>query len=363
MYLKELEIRGFQIHKYISCAFTKGLNVIVGSTDKGKSSILRALLWVIKNRPTGDSIRNWYIKEEEPVMVSVCDDNNNKVVKVRENKKSWYELNNEKFEALKTEVPIEVEDFFNISDFNIQTQHDPYCLINDSPGARAEKLNKLVGLNVIDITFKNLNSRISNVKILITEKERKIDEHQKEIESFDYLVDVESLLTELAKEVSSFSSKETECQTIKEVLLNLSEIEAECSSLNLTINWDEFVCDLLSEITNFQRKEKDLITLKNLISVINDYDKNIESETDWLTIEERKNELLQLIKKYETEESMVLTVQILIKTILMSEKDETKEREGLISKQMEFKSLLKKNKVCPFCTQILSDKIIEKVSG
>ena len=58
--IKKLHIRNFQSHKDSRLIFSDGVNVIVGNSDSGKSAILRALNWVITNRPSGDSyISNW----------------------------------------------------------------------------------------------------------------------------------------------------------------------------------------------------------------------------------------------------------------------------------------------------------------
>lgn len=154
-----IHIKGIQSHLDTMIKFTPGLNVITGSTDVGKSTVMRAFLWTIKNKPSGDSLRNWYLDEDDEIS-SEIGINGQEVVKVRKNNSNFYLFGEHKFEALKTNVPSEIEEVFNLSDFNIQTQHNPYCLINDSPGERARKLNELVGLDVIDKLFKNLNSKI-----------------------------------------------------------------------------------------------------------------------------------------------------------------------------------------------------------
>ena len=61
--IKSIKIKGFQGHEDSVLNLSKGLNVILGDTDTGKSSILRAINWVVTNRPSGDGFVNKLCKE------------------------------------------------------------------------------------------------------------------------------------------------------------------------------------------------------------------------------------------------------------------------------------------------------------
>jgi DNA repair exonuclease SbcCD ATPase subunit len=69
--IKRIEIKNFQAHKNTEIDFDPGVNVISGASDAGKSSIFRALLWVITNRPSGDSIKNWDCKKDDTTEVRI----------------------------------------------------------------------------------------------------------------------------------------------------------------------------------------------------------------------------------------------------------------------------------------------------
>lgn len=53
--LHKLVIQNFQTHKDLGVTLGPHVTTIVGTTDAGKSSVLRALGWVALNRPTGDA--------------------------------------------------------------------------------------------------------------------------------------------------------------------------------------------------------------------------------------------------------------------------------------------------------------------
>jgi len=56
--IQQLSIANFQSHKDTTLAFDPGLNVIVGPTDCGKTAVIRALRWLIWNRPMGEAFRS-----------------------------------------------------------------------------------------------------------------------------------------------------------------------------------------------------------------------------------------------------------------------------------------------------------------
>lgn len=51
--IKSIELKNIQSHENTRLDFDKGINVIVGSSNNGKSAILRGLYWARYNRPLG----------------------------------------------------------------------------------------------------------------------------------------------------------------------------------------------------------------------------------------------------------------------------------------------------------------------
>ena len=56
--IQKLNIQNFQSHKDTKLEFHPGVNVIIGQSDSGKTAIIRALRWLIWNRPGGDDFRS-----------------------------------------------------------------------------------------------------------------------------------------------------------------------------------------------------------------------------------------------------------------------------------------------------------------
>ncbi len=58
--IKSVRMQNFESHEDTEIEFTEGMNLIVGQSNSGKSSILRALRMVVDNEWTKDMVRNGY---------------------------------------------------------------------------------------------------------------------------------------------------------------------------------------------------------------------------------------------------------------------------------------------------------------
>ena len=157
--IQKIEIQNFQSHKHTVIDFDKGVNVITGESDNGKSAILRAIRWVIENYPQGiDKINSrWNEDFKEPMVVTIFTDKG-RIDRIRSKTRNgyniWYngkepvELN-----AIGKTVPSDVIEFFGLTDVNFQWQLDPPYLLSKTPGEASKYLNQIVHLDSIDITL------------------------------------------------------------------------------------------------------------------------------------------------------------------------------------------------------------------
>ena len=161
--IRKVAIQNFQIHKQTELEFKEGMNVIAGSSDNGKSSIIRAIRWVLMNRPTGFAFHTHGAKDDTAVAM-VFGDYECVTRQKGEKNSGGYHHRGKTYAALRTDVPPEIQEVLNLSDINIQSQHDPYFLLQDSPGEVAKKLNMIAGLGVIGETIKKANAVVRERK-------------------------------------------------------------------------------------------------------------------------------------------------------------------------------------------------------
>ena len=172
--LQTIQIHNFQSHENSQLDLSPGINTLVGDSDCGKSAVMRAILWAITNSPQGDAyVSDWTKtpkgkKMSESATYVAIDTNPQKdrgkfsVVRKRSPEFNGYEVfdgsDNTQFEALRTDVPREVSQCFNIGPVNIQRQMDPPFLIASTPGEAARFINQLVNLTDIDEAQTEINS-------------------------------------------------------------------------------------------------------------------------------------------------------------------------------------------------------------
>ena len=154
--ITKIEIKNFQSHKNTVLDFDKGVNVICGESDNGKSAVIRAIRWVVENYPQGiDKINsNWNENLKEPLSVKLYTDKGC-VERIRDKTRNGYNICKTgeqivKLDAIGKGVPKEVTEFLNVSDVNFQFQMDPPYLLSKTPGQASEYLNEIVHLDSID---------------------------------------------------------------------------------------------------------------------------------------------------------------------------------------------------------------------
>ena len=108
--IKDLSLENFQSHKKSSLEFSEGVNVIIGSSDSGKSSIIRSLQWVLFNRPSGDSFRSWW-----GGITNVVVDGVSRIKGGSKGLENCYEIGLNRFQAMGQGVPEDVTTVLNLS--------------------------------------------------------------------------------------------------------------------------------------------------------------------------------------------------------------------------------------------------------
>ena len=123
-----ISIKNFESHKDTFIELHPGVTVLVGESDEGKSSIIRAIKWNTKNRPQGDTYRNNSIgtktKEDKEKLTEVKIKYNTGIVsRARDGFSSGinhYQINDqEPLKALRTDIPEEVQEVTKIKDINL----------------------------------------------------------------------------------------------------------------------------------------------------------------------------------------------------------------------------------------------------
>lgn len=166
IYITHVEIKNFQSHKDTSLEFVKGTNALVGSSNSGKTAVLRAIKWCLINVPNGDS----FITTGEKESVVKVHLSNGKMIERRKDKSkvNLYRLHEngevvDEFTGFGVKVPppiIEAHGIVPIADnvyFQFADQLESAFMLSLKPKQRAEVLGDLEELGKIDRALGGVN--------------------------------------------------------------------------------------------------------------------------------------------------------------------------------------------------------------
>lgn len=350
--IKKIKIKNFQSHKNSELLLHKGVNVIVGSSDSGKSAIIRALKWVVFNKPKGDGYRNWEGGDTEVTLET----EQSKITRLKSNTENKYFLENRKgtlvFAAFGHDIPKEISDELNIEEVNLQTQSDSPFLISNTSGEVAHHFNKMAGIDKIDYARQKIQSRLNQVTSNIQRKTEQRTELRKSISEFDYLDDLEIKVDDIGKQENLINKDE-------EKIKNLNKIKSEITDKNNKIQYLEKYIKaeiLLNKITALLETKKELNqqihSIQNQIKKLSFLDKQMSDLKDIEKGESLVDDLMKIASMRNEKNKQSSDLNYLMEKIIYAdeliEKRKTKNQE----QEQLYKENMKGN--CPLCNSKLT---------
>lgn len=244
--IDDILIRNFQSHKRTELKLSKGVNVLVGSSDQGKSAVIRALRWLVFNRPKGSSFKSWW---GGPTIVRVRLMDGTRVRRVK-GKKNLYQLSlkGHKPESLKgfgQGVPHQIADVLNFGELNWRLQMDAPFLLSSSGGEIARRINRIVHLDDIDKVHANLNAqRLANSQEQQA-AEISLREAKDELKSMERLDELQPQIDKVRKLDSKITKQRNDYERLKRLLENYKRSRKEVEELSVVCSED--VCAHVNE--------------------------------------------------------------------------------------------------------------------
>ena len=314
--ITKIEIKNFQSHKNTLLEFDKGVNVICGESDNGKSAVIRAIRWVVENQPQGtEKINsNWNEDFKEPLSVKLYTEKGY-VERIRDKKRNGYNIckNGEKevvFDAIGKGVPKEVTDFLNVSDVNFQFQLDPLYLISKSAGEASKYLNEIVHLDSIDKIMSIADSdkrQLSSEQKIVEADIKKLEEGLKDTEWIDEADNLCKRTEKLYEIVDDLSDKQNELESQINSYEELESSKIDLIEHNKLIKQIEDitipdVTELENSISNYDLYGSQIVDLSEAIKLLNDIDSIIITDTKELEDSiSQYSELSNNVQQYEKE--------------------------------------------------------------
>ena len=359
-----ITIQNYQAHRYSEIPFSPGVNIITGISDSGKSAILRAFEWVRKNRPSGDGPKHWYASDKEPVCVSVSMTDDVAIEKEKAAKVSYNLFADGEemtFKAVKQDVPSEVADAFNLSDFNIQEQHQAHYLLSESAGEVSRILNKLVGFDVIDRLYKRLEMREHNANVLIKRGKEEVKDFSEEIEKLSYIEDADRDLKNIENDELIFNALDKDALILLNLIETRKTAKAEIERLAPLLKAKDKLDKILKLLVDYTKLSEEVVALNGNLENIKSIRESMKVEQDWLAVKPsyiKISESLDIWNKLCTD---CVTLQMRFDR-LENIRFMKKENEGKVTPlKEEYREILFTEKVCPTCFHPISEEEIIRI--
>lgn len=314
--ITKIEIKNFQSHKNTVLEFDKGVNVICGESDNGKSAVIRAVRWVVENQPQGtEKINsNWNEDFKEPLSVKLYTEKGY-VERIRDKKRNGYNIckNGEEevvLDAIGKGVPKEVTDFLNVSDVNFQFQLDPPYLLTKSAGEASKYLNEIVHLDSIDKIMSIADSdkrQLSSEQKIVETDIKKLEE---ELKNTEWINEADNLCKRTEKLYEMVDNISVQVSELYNSINNYETLESSKMDLiehnNLIKQIENIVIpdtkELEDSISNYDLYDSQIVDLSEAIKLVNDIDSIIVIDTKELEDSiSQYSELSNNVQQYENE--------------------------------------------------------------
>lgn len=220
-----ITVKNYQRHANSTLEIGPGVTSLIGKSDHGKTSIVRAVGWFRFDRPLGNAFVR---KGQNKVVVSIDD-----VSHVKEKSKNYYLLNEEPVETKKA------QELCGLDSVNIQEQLDQPFLLKASPGEVARQLALLIDLEKPQVILKDLKSKGTKLSSsrtalisLKTNLEENLDQYAPLLRYKRALTVIESKLVSIEKQHAAMATLAANIETATAALTRLDTIPETTAALD-----------------------------------------------------------------------------------------------------------------------------------
>ena len=181
MWIRRITLENFQSHPFTSIELSPNINVFLGRGNRGKTAIIRAILWVFFNEPQGDA----FIRKGKSIArVTITLSDGTTVIRERGKGTNKYILitkegDRKEYSSFGRDVPEDIKKALKIRILpiehgrrlspQIKEQMDSLYLLDETPSIVHTTLLTISGGHIIDEAVKSLATDI--IKIQRKEKE------------------------------------------------------------------------------------------------------------------------------------------------------------------------------------------------
>ena len=230
--IKSAHIRNYQSWKDVVLNLVPGINVIVGTSDSGKSALLRAIGWVVFNRPQGTS----FIRHgADSASVELDLTRTGIVSRSRGKSANQYRIGESLEEvvlnAVRGDVPEEVSRVLCMGELNIQKQLDSPFLLSLSQPDVARTLNEIANLSMVDTAMARAAACIRDNQLKLRMEGEREAELTAESQNYRHLAGVRIKMDVVKAGAGELKGRIVRERDLTQVLESIQTVESELMTM------------------------------------------------------------------------------------------------------------------------------------
>lgn len=264
--LKRIIAENIQCYPKLNIRFSPGLNIIIGESDTGKTTIARIIEWSYSNEPNGEEFKEQFLRHNEKEAKVILKFDDCKIGRVRSNTKNYYLLNNRKLNAIgKGKIPEEISNALRLHDINFQSFTDPNFLFAQKDSEVAKYLNKIADLEGIESANKGIKKEKLEVDKKIKEIKKELKEKKEKLNSYKWINEIEPKIEVLLIKEQEIKKEEKRIESINKILTKLFYLKKKFKEIQIDPNLKNNIIKLENKIKIIETKEKEIQKTQSLL--------------------------------------------------------------------------------------------------
>lgn len=283
--IKSLTVKNFKSHLKTTVNFDELITVLNGESLSGKTDLIRALRFLVYNRPSKRvKVTNRENPDEDVSVIGKFSPGGRvRLMKTKKGSASVYQAGDQKYKKHGTKVPEDVSEVIALKDINFQGQFDEPYLITSPASQISQVVNRVISAEDSNRIISEFNSEISDINKNIDRAEldlEKIDEREKEEQALLPLKEIHENHRKLESTAQDLYSKLEKIIEMVDIHDKAVARINECNQkLKARKHLDEF--ELLREEVNSLKRKQELIRQHiNLTFAIETFTGKLSEATD-----------------------------------------------------------------------------------
>jgi exonuclease SbcC len=356
--LEGVRIIGFQSHEDTEIEFHPGVNAIKGTSNAGKSVIIRAMRWCLQNRPRGTG----FVRRGEDFVSVAAQFTEGGICRERYKTRNGFRLLDEDGEeqwldAVNVDMPSEATAISQMNEINIKGQFDGFYLLQETSGSVAKKISNAVGLQIIEKAVKYMRSKTAEYKRqkgLIRKGLEECEGHINRLSNVPKLVklckDMDRLIIEKAEIINNITEIEDAL-----VVINDSEAAKEELVSFLTIENDIEAFD--THLKNYTDLAQSINDLEQTTTILKHNEEEKQGIVGFLSVEDKVNKLVELLKKRNEKRIIEGKISDVCSHIHQLEILKNRAAQKLKNKEEALSATLDSLEFCPLCERPMNESV------